>query len=432
MSTSEAETRDENSINSVINSVELGQEGEGVPTKLSEAPDGGLRAWLVTAGAACVFFSAMGFSNAFGVFEEYYLSHQLGGQSPDKVAWIGSLSVALQFLSGNIGGPLFDRFGAWVIRPAAVLYVFSIMMTSLCNQYWQFMLAQGVLMGTVMGLLQFPAMAALSQFFNKKRAAAMGIAIAGSSLGGVIFPIALSKMLHGTSLGFGWSVRIIGFITIPLLGFACVAITSRLPPRTTTFFVWGALKETKFILLTLALFFMLLGAFVPLFYIPTYAVSRGMDPTLASYLLAIINAASTFGRVIPGILADKFGRLNMFAFGAVITSIVIFCWNAVETTAALVVYSIAIGLSTGTVISGSSVAFTEVPKDPRDMGSYMGMGMSLSSIAALIGPPINGVLVDKYGGYLEVSIFSGVMVMVGGAIALATKATTPKGLLGKV
>ncbi|KAI1476625.1 MFS general substrate transporter [Daldinia eschscholtzii] len=428
MSTLEAETREENSISSI----ELGQEGEGVPTKLSEAPDGGLRAWLVTAGAACVFFSAMGFSNAFGVFEEYYLSHQLNGQSPDKVAWIGSLSVALQFLSGNIGGPLFDRFGAWVIRPAAVLYVFSIMMTSLCNQYWQFMLAQGVLMGTVMGLLQFPAMAALSQFFNKKRAAAMGIAIAGSSLGGVIFPIALSKMLHGTSLGFGWSVRIIGFITIPLLGFACVAITSRLPPRTTTFFVWGALKETKFILLTLALFFMLLGAFVPLFYIPTYAVSRGMDPTLASYLLAIINAASTFGRVIPGILADKFGRLNMFAFGAVITSIVIFCWNAVETTAALVVYSIAIGFSTGTVISGSSVAFTEVPKDPRDMGSYMGMGMSLSSIAALIGPPINGVLVDKYGGYLEVSIFSGVMVMVGGAIALATKATTPKGLLGKV
>ncbi|OTB16143.1 hypothetical protein K445DRAFT_300070 [Daldinia sp. EC12] len=428
MSTLEAETREENSISSI----ELGQEGEKVPTKLSEAPDGGLRAWLVTAGAACVFFSAMGFSNAFGVFEEYYLSHQLNGQSPDKVAWIGSLSVALQFLSGNIGGPLFDRFGAWVIRPAAVLYVFSIMMTSLCNQYWQFMLAQGVLMGTVMGLLQFPAMAALSQFFNKKRAAAMGIAIAGSSLGGVIFPIALSKMLHGTSLGFGWSVRIIGFITIPLLGFACVAITSRLPPRTTTFFVWGALKETKFILLTLALFFMLLGAFVPLFYIPTYAVSRGMDPTLASYLLAIINAASTFGRVIPGILADKFGRLNMFAFGAVITSIVIFCWNAVETTAALVIYSIAIGFSTGTVISGSSVAFTEVPKDPRDMGSYMGMGMSLSSIAALIGPPINGVLVDKYGGYLEVSIFSGVMVMVGGAIALATKATTPKGLLGKV
>jgi hypothetical protein len=38
-----------------------------------------------------------------------------------------------------------------------------------------------------------------------------------------------------------------------------------------------------------------------------------MDATLASYLLAIINAASTFGRVIPGVLADKFGRLNIVA-----------------------------------------------------------------------------------------------------------------------
>ncbi|KAF3071154.1 putative transporter MCH4 [Daldinia childiae] len=426
MSTSETESREKDSIISI----ELGQENEA--TNLPEAPDGGLRAWLVTAGAACVFFSAMGFSNAFGVFEEYYLSHQLNGQSPDKVAWIGSLAVALQFLSGNIGGPLFDRFGTWVLRPAMVLYVFSIMMTSLCKEYWQFMLAQGVLMGTVMGFLQFPAMAALSQFFNKKRAAALGIAISGSSLGGVIFPIALSKMLNDTSLGFGWSVRIIGFVTIPLLGFACVAITSRLPPRTTTFFVWQAFKETRFILLTIALFFMLLGTFVPLFYIPTYAVSRGMDPTLASYLLAIINAASTFGRVIPGVLADKFGRLNMFAIGGIITSIVIFCWNKTESTAALVVYSIAIGFSTGTVISGASAAFTEVPKDPRDIGTYLGMGMSLSSIAALIGPPVNGVFVSKYGGYSEVSIFSGATVLMGGVIALATKATTSKGLLGRI
>ncbi|KAI8960883.1 MFS general substrate transporter [Daldinia sp. FL1419] len=426
MSTSAVDSREKDSFSDVdFNS-------EEAPTSLPPAPDGGLRAWFVTAGAACVFFSAMGFSNAFGVFEEYYLTHQLNGQSPDRVAWIGSLSVALQFLSGNIGGPLFDRFGAWVLRPAMVLYVFSIMMTSLCEEYWHFMLAQGVLMGTAVGFLQFPAMAALSQFFNKKRAAALGIAIAGSSIGGVVFPIALSKMLNGSSLGFGWSVRIIGFVTIPLLGFACVAITSRLPPRTATFFVWKAFKETRFILLTISLFFMLLGVFVPLFYIPTYAVSRGMEPTLASYLLAIINAASTFGRVIPGLLADKFGRLNMFSFGAIITSIVIFCWNEVETTAALVVYSIAIGFTTGTIISGASAAFTEVPKDPRDIGTYLGMGMSVSSVAALIGPPVNGVFVSKYGGYSEVSIFSGVIVLVGGLLALAAKTTTPKGLLGRV
>ncbi|OTA65056.1 MFS general substrate transporter [Hypoxylon sp. EC38] len=429
MSTSETETQEKGSISSV----ELGQGGETVNTSnLPEAPDGGLRAWLVTAGACCVFFSALGFSNAFGVFEEYYLTHQLEGQSPDKVAWIGSLAVFLQFLSGTIGGPMFDRFGAWVLRPAAVLYVFAIMMTSLCQEYWQFMLAQGVLMGSVMGFLQFPAMAAVSQFFSKKRAAALGVVVSGSSIGGVVIPIALSKMLNGSSIGFGWTVRIIGFIIIPLLGFACIAITSRLPPRTTDFFVWHAFKEPKFVLLTLALFFMLLGAFTPLFYIPTYAVSKGVDPTLASYLLAIINAASTFGRVVPGILADKFGRLNILSFGGFMSGIVILCWDKVETTAALVVYSLAIGFSSGMIISGGSAAFTECPKDPRDLGTYIGMGMGLSSFAALIGPPVNGVLVSKYGGFSQVSIFSGVTVLAGGFIVLMTKAVTPKGLLGRI
>lgn len=78
------------------------------------APDGGLRAWLAAAGGSCIFFSALGFANAFGVFEEYYLSHQLIGKSPDDVAWIGSLAACLQFAAGALGGPLFDRFGAWV------------------------------------------------------------------------------------------------------------------------------------------------------------------------------------------------------------------------------------------------------------------------------------------------------------------------------
>jgi hypothetical protein len=31
---------------------------------IEKAPDGGLQAWLVTAGTACIFFSALGFANS--------------------------------------------------------------------------------------------------------------------------------------------------------------------------------------------------------------------------------------------------------------------------------------------------------------------------------------------------------------------------------
>lgn len=82
-----------------------------------EAPDGGVRAWLVAAGGSAIFFCCLGFSNSFGVFTEYYLSHQLRGESPDKVAWIGSLSAFLLFATGIMGGPSFDLLGAWVCHP---------------------------------------------------------------------------------------------------------------------------------------------------------------------------------------------------------------------------------------------------------------------------------------------------------------------------
>lgn len=79
-----------------------------------EVPDGGSRAWLVAAGAGFISFSSLGYSNSVGVFQEYYLSHQLKGQSPDDVAWIGSTAAFLQFIIGAVSGPLFDRYGALV------------------------------------------------------------------------------------------------------------------------------------------------------------------------------------------------------------------------------------------------------------------------------------------------------------------------------
>ncbi|KAM0490112.1 hypothetical protein ACHAP8_011887 [Fusarium lateritium] len=423
-----SETRDDSSPSKETSS----KIEEDTELTSSPAPDGGLQAWLVAAGAACIFFSCLGFANSFGVLQEYYMTHQLHGHSADTVAWIGSVSTFIQFAAGALSGPLFDRYGAWVIRPAAVTYIFATMMTSLCTDYWHFMLAQGVLMGSAMAFLQIPAFAAVSQYFDKKRAAAFGIAVSGSSIGGVVFPIALSKMLNDSSLGFGWSIRIMGFVMIPLMSFSCITVRSRLPSRKTSFFLPAAFKNPLYLLVISSLFFLFIGMFAPLFFIPTYAVSRGVNPTLASYFLAITNAASTFGRIIPGVLADKYGRLNMYSLGGLSTGIVILCMNEAKSTASLVVYAAIFGFTSGTIISGVSAAFTLVVKDPRDNGTYMGMGLAVSSLAALIGPPVNGALIDRFGGFFQVSVFSGAMCLFGGCLAVFAKARTAEGIFGRV
>lgn len=282
-----------------------------------------------------------------------------------------------------------------------------------------------------MGLIQFPAMAAVTQWFDKKRAAALGIMISGSSIGGVVLPIALSKMLNSNDLGFGWSVRIIGFILIPLLAFSCVTVKARLPPQKSQFFIPSAFKDGLYSLIVIALFFMLIGMFVPLFYISTYAVSRGIDATLASYLVAILNAASTFGRIIPGVLADKFGRLNAFTIGGLATGIVVFCFNEAKSEAALVVYSLAVGFASGTIVSGASAALAMCIRNTQQSGTYMGMGLGLGSLAVLVGPPVSGALIAHYG-YAQMAYFSGTMCIVGAMVGLVAKATTPQGFFGRI
>ncbi|KAF2137398.1 uncharacterized protein K452DRAFT_341141 [Aplosporella prunicola CBS 121167] len=397
------------------------------------APDGGARAWLVAAGAASVFFCCLGFANSFGTLQAYYLTHQLRGESADAVAWIGSLGAFLQFAAGLVGGPLFDRWGTQVVRPAAVVYLAAMMLLSLCTTYWQLMLAQGVLMGLATGFLQLPAFAAVAQHFSRKRASALGLAVSGSSIGGVVLPIALSKMLNSSALSFGWSIRITAFLLLPFMAFAALALRPCLPPRTTAFWLPYAFKEPRFLLLTLALFFAFTGMFTPLFYLPSYASTVvGTPATLAGYLLAILNAASTLGRIVPGVLADRYGRLNMFAGGTLATAIVVFCLDEVRSTAALIVYAVVFGFASGTIVSGASAAFAACPADVRDVGTYMGMGMAVSALGGLIGPPVCGALVQRYGGFLEVAVFSGAMCFCGGCVSLLAKLTTPQGIWGRV
>ena len=47
--------------------------------------------------------------------------------------------------------------------------------------------------------------------------------------------------------------------------------------------------------------------FIPYFYIQIYANFRGINPGIANYLLAILNAMNVPSRILPGFIADRYG-----------------------------------------------------------------------------------------------------------------------------
>ncbi|KAL2822619.1 major facilitator superfamily domain-containing protein [Aspergillus granulosus] len=385
---------------------------------LVDFPDGGWRAWGVALGNSGVMLCTLGYVNSWGVYQAYYQGHQLSSSTSSAISWIGSLQTFFMFSASLVGGPLFDRYGAKVIYPPAVIYIFTVFMTSICKEYYQFMLCQGILSGISSGLLMAPTMAATPQYFNKKRGAAMGLAVAGSSIGGVIFPIALNRMLTRTDLGFGWSVRVVAFLILGILLVSCPPIRARLPPRETDFLLLRAFGEPGYTTLIIGAFFMFLGMFPPIFYLPSYGLSQGMTPTTAFYLSAILNAASFPGRIIPAILSDKFGKLNTFAGAGITTGILTLCWQRVSGSDGVIAFTAIFGFFSGAIISGGTVALASCASDAKNIGTYMGMGMAVVSIAPLTGPPISGALEDTSLGFKAVSIFAGVVGLFGGVFTL--------------
>ncbi|OJJ50115.1 hypothetical protein ASPZODRAFT_89959 [Penicilliopsis zonata CBS 506.65] len=395
-------------------------------------PEGGLRAWLVVLGAWCVSFSSFGYLNGYGVYQDYYTKHLLAGEASSTIAWIGSVQVFFLFAGGIVGGPLFDRFGAVILYLPCMLSVLSVMLTSLCTKYYQLMLAQAILGGIANGTVFAPSMACVGHYFHARRAAALGVTVSGSSLGGVLFPIAISRMLRNPSLGFAWTVRIMGFLILVLLSIACVAIKGRLPPRAGKILLPRAFLHLPYTLITFSIFFMMWGMFTPFFYLPQYAQLHGMSSNLSSYVLSVLNAASFFGRVLPGFLADKIGRFNTLCVEGIVTGILLLCWPACKSNASILAFGALYGLFSGGIVSLMSPCIAQVTPDPRNMGTYLGMGMTIVAVAGLTGSPITGALIENSGSYTSAAVFCGVVVLFGVVLTFIAKIRLDKKLFARV
>lgn len=295
------------------------------PFDPSQFPDGGRDAWLCVAGSAASLFCSFGWVNAVGVFQEYYQNVALRQYSPSTVGWIVSTEVFLTMFMLPWVGLWYDNFGPrLLLLVGTFLHVFGLMMTSLAKEYYQFFLAQSVCSALGAGMIFGPALACNQTWFWKKRGLASGISAAGSSLGGVIFPIVMGRMIDKT--GFPWAIRTCAFTILALMIFANLTVKTRLPPKKRKFDLMAFVRpftEVPFLMLAVGMFLFYYALFMPIAFIVADAVEHGMSVELAQYLVSILNAASVFGRTLPGFIGDKIGRCNTLIIFCTLTYILI-------------------------------------------------------------------------------------------------------------
>lgn len=369
------------------------------------------------------FMSAWGMVNAFGVFQDFYSSTLIPNVSNSDISWIGSIQAFLLCSATVFAGPIYD-YGhpRLLVIFGTVLVVFGMMMTSLCSEYWQLMLAQGLCVGFGAGCLFLPSIAIVPSYFTTKKAFAMGIAASGSSFGGIIYPIIFHRI--EPQVGFGWATRVIGFIALATLLVPCTCIKARAFPKSRRKLLdFAAFKELPYTLFNLASFVGFIGLYVPFFYISEYASARSdLGGKLSFYMLPIMSAGSIAGRIIPGLVADRVGALNVLGFCTICASILGFCWIAIRDTAGgLIIWTLLYGALSGAFVSLQPTTVASITKDLSTVGARMGMNTFCASFGILIGTPIAGLLVGD-GNWVGMQVFAGATLLGGALLILATRA----------
>ncbi|KAF4339304.1 monocarboxylate transporter 2 [Fusarium beomiforme] len=393
------------------------------PAAHSPAPDGGLTAWLVVLGAWCTSFCSFGWINSVGAFQEYYQNNLLKQYSSSTIAWIPSLQIFFIMGMGPIIGKIYDSYGPRVlILVGSFMHVFGIMMASISTEYYQILLAQGVCSAIGVSAIFQPALSTIHGWFDKNRGAAFGLLSTGSSLGGVIFPIMVTRLIK--QVGYGWSMRICAFMILGLLIIANLTIKANHPPRPQKISraqLAKPFREPEFIFCTIGFFLFTYGLFVPIDYLPVQALSVDMDPNLVQYVIPILNAASLFGRITSGIVGDKIGRYNIFAIVGFLSGIwVLALWIPANSQDGIIAFAALFGFTSGAYVSLIAPLVAQI-SPIHEIGFRTGIVLFASSISGLTTNPINGAIQQGSSGWLGVKIFSGVFCVVGTVFITAAR-----------
>lgn len=329
------------------------------------------------------------------------------------------------FFFGPIVGKYYDAYGSrYILLIGTFLHVFGLMMTSISTKYYQFLLAQGVVSATGASFIFYPALGDVSTWFFKRRAFALGIMASGSSLGGVIMPIMIERLIP--KVGYGWAMRITAFLILGLMVIANLTLRSRLPPKG-----WSAwqlseftkhFKDSKFTFTVLAACLFFFGMFLPFNYIVVSAKQNGMGPELAAYLVSILNAASVIGRILPGWIGDKVGRYNIMILISYASGILVLAlWLTTTGNLPTILFASFYGFTTGAFVSLAPACLAQI-SEIREIGVRNGALFACVSLAALTGVPIGGALVTLYDGeFTGLQVFAGCMLLAGSTTFLIAR-----------
>ncbi len=381
--------------------------------------------WVIVGAGALMGCVAIGAMFSLAVFLQ---------PMSDATGWSRtgiSSAMTLDFLTMGVAafgwGILTDRFGPRIVVLAgAILLGLGLALASRATSLLEFQIIYGVVVGIAAGAVFAPMIATVTGWFEERRSLAVSLVSAGMG----VAPMTISPFASWLIESYDWRTALLVIAVMAWLLLIPAALLVRRPPPASSaaagmlaeggegMTVAQALRSPQFIVLAVTFFFCCAAHSGPIFHTVSYALTCGLSAMTAVTIYSVEGLAGLGGRILFGLLGDKFGARRIVVLGLMVRALGAGSYYFTREIGEFYAVAILFGMAYGGVMPLYAVIAREY-FPMRIMGTVFGAAAMISSLGMALGPAVGGWIFDTFNGYGFLYIASFGMGLAAVATALA-------------
>ena len=308
---------------------------------------------------------------------------------------------------GIVMGRLSDRFGiiAPVIGGALSLGV-GYAAASQAASLWQFVLAQGLLVGVASSATFAPLMADTSFWFTRHRGVAVSIIASGSYLAGTVWPPIVQHLIAAV----GWRRTYLGIALFCIVAMPPLALALRRRSplsdtpsgrRTFTSYISRPLGMSPAALQTVLIIAGLsccVAMSMPQVHIVAYCGDLGHGAARGAEMLSLMLGFGVVSRLVSGWICDRIGGRRTLLLGSSLQALALVLFLPFDGLVSLYIVSALFGLFQGGIVPAYAVIVREF-FPPEEAGVRVGTVLMATVFGMALGGWMSGVIFDLTGSY---------------------------------
>jgi MFS family permease len=329
-----------------------------------------------------------------------------------------STAMTIGFVALAVGsvawGNMSDRFGARpVVLTGSIVLAASVALASLATSLIEFQLLFGLIVGGATAAIFAPMMACVTGWFDTHRSLAVSLVSVGMGMA----PLTMSPLVASLVTVHDWRTTmqivaaIVACVMIPVSFLvrrppALAAASAAASPgaaanpgtKTDDMTLGQAVKSPQFIILLLTNFFCCGTHSGPIFHTVSYAITCGIPLVAAVSIYSMEGLAGLGGRVVFGLLGDRFGAKRVLVTGLLVQAFGALAYAFVRELAAFY----AVAALFGFVYAGVMPLYSVLARENfpmKMMGTIIGGLAMAGSFGMATGPLAGGLIYDAFATY---------------------------------